>query len=104
MGLSAAAKQIVAALQQGATLKAHRTLDGEKIHQIHPLRGTAFAVPTAAVRDLEKRGWLRSNMKFPAATYLLTEQGSQAAVQPTAHWLRWCFLPRWHNRLSKPVP
>jgi len=94
MGLSPVAKQIIVAMQQGATLKAHRTLDGEKLHQIHPLQDAAFVVPTAAVRELEQRGWLRSNMKFPAATYLLTEQGSQATLQPPARWFRWRNLSR----------
>jgi hypothetical protein len=94
MGLSSAARQILAAMQQGATLKAHRTLDGAKLHQLHPLQGAAFVVPTAAVRELEERGWLRSNMKFPAATYLLTEQGSQVTLQPPARWFRWCNFSR----------
>ncbi len=88
MGLSPAAKQILAAMQQGASLKAHRTLDGLKLHKVHPLAGAAFEVPTSAVRALEKRGWLRSNMKFPAATYLLTEEGSQAIVAPRVRWFR----------------
>ncbi len=95
MGLSAAAKQILLALQVGASLKAHRTVDGVKQHKVHPLQGDAFMVPASAVRELEKRAWLRSNMKFPAATYLLTQAGSHANVNMPTRWWR---LPRLRHR------
>lgn len=81
MGLAAEAYQILQALDQGASLKVHRTLDGAKVHKVHPLQGVAYEVPTAVVRTLEKRGWLRSNMKFPVATYLLTPEGKKAISQ-----------------------
>ena len=81
MGLSAEASKILHALDQGASLKVHRTLDGAKVHKVHPLQGVAYEVPTDAVRTLEKRGWLRSNMKFPVATYLLTPEGKKAISQ-----------------------
>ena len=64
-------------MADGATLKAHRTLDGSKVHKLHPLEGDAVTVSSTVVRTLEKCGWVRSNMKFPAATYLLTEKGRQ---------------------------
>jgi hypothetical protein len=81
MRLSSEASRILQALEQGAALKAHRTLDGAKVHKMHPLQGVAYAVPTAAVRGLEKQGWVRSNMKFPVATYLLTVEGKKAILQ-----------------------
>lgn len=88
MGLSPEAIQILEAVRQGASLKAHRALDGTKIHKVHPLQADAFEVSEAAVRALEKRGWLRSNMKFPVATYLLTETGSKVTI-PAPLPVRW---------------
>ena len=64
----------------GATLKVHRTVDGEKTHRLHPLDGPAQSVERAAVEALKDSGLIRSNMKFPAATYLLTERGVAVAV------------------------
>ncbi len=66
----------MAALAQGATLKVHRTVDGDKNYVLHPLHGTACKELTAtAVAALVKKRLIVSNMKFPAATFLLTEQG-----------------------------
>ena len=95
MGLSPEAVQILSAVRQGASVKAHRALDGSKIHKVHPLQGDAFIVAEAAVRLLEKRGWLRSNLKFPVATYLLTEKGSTVTLPQLAAcpWRQWLY--RW---------
>jgi uncharacterized protein YjhX (UPF0386 family) len=81
MALSQETMQILHALVQGASLKVHRTLEGAKVHKLHPLQGAAIQVKATTVRNLERRGWLRSNMKFPVATYLLTEKGSEVALQ-----------------------
>jgi hypothetical protein len=67
-------------MKQGATLKVHRTLDGNKIHKLHLVEGTAVAVPHVVVRALEKGGWVQSNLKFPVATYLLTEKGRRIVL------------------------
>jgi hypothetical protein len=72
--------RILRAMAAGATLKAHRTVDGDKTHQLHPLNGPAQTVPRADVDFLKDHGLIRSNMKFPAATYLLTERGVRAAA------------------------
>jgi len=72
---------VLTALANGATLKAHRTLDGSKVHKLHPLQGEVILIPATVVRLLEQHGWVRSNMKFPAATYLLTEKGRQVVGQ-----------------------
>jgi len=89
MRLSTAAIQILQAIRQGATLKAHRTMDGAKIHKLHPLHGVACEVPTSAVRTLEKGGWVRSNMKFPVATYLLTTKGGVTSLAQVAKGYPW---------------
>jgi DNA-binding transcriptional regulator PaaX len=60
-------------------LKAHRTLDGEKVHRLHPLDGPPEQVDSAAVERLKRRGLIASNMKFPASVYLLTERGLEIA-------------------------
>lgn len=59
----------------GATLKVHRDLDGAKTHTLQPLAGPAEPVDRAAVEHLARHGLIASNMKFPAATYVLTERG-----------------------------
>ena len=71
--------RILRGMAAGATLKAHRMLDGEKTHRLHPLDGPALTVDSAAVEFLKDHGLIRSNMKFPAATYLLTESGVATA-------------------------
>lgn len=97
MALSREAIQIFHAVGQGATIKVHRTLDGAKRHKIHPLQADAFEVSAAAVHALEKRGWLRSNLKFPVATYLLTEQGRKATIpqRPGWQWRQWLHQWAW---------
>jgi len=65
-------------MREGATLKAHRTLDGEKTHRLHPLNGEPEIVERRVVESLVDFGLIQSNLKFPAATYVLTEDGVQA--------------------------
>lgn len=72
----AAAKALLVDLQNGAILKVHRTLDGAKVHKLHRHGVDATEINIAIVRYLEKQNLIQSNMKFPAATYLLTEQGA----------------------------
>ena len=66
------------AMAGGATLKVHRTLDGRKEYRLHHLQGGSDSVEPALVDRLLQRGWLDSNMKFPAATFLLTDAGRTA--------------------------
>jgi len=75
---------LLIALLDGAVLKAHRTLDGEKRHQLYVAGEAARAVDERLVRHLEQKQWIQSNMKFPAATYLLTAQGMVAARSLTS--------------------
>jgi hypothetical protein len=79
MNLSPAQRRILIAMREGATLKAHRTLDGEKMHRLHPLQGEPEPVDAADVEALRELGLIASNMKFPAATYVLTEKGLEIA-------------------------
>lgn len=76
-----AANVLLVALQEGAILKAHRTMDGEKVHKLHCQGREPTAVDNTIVRYLETHGLVCSNMKFPAATYLLTAQGVALAQE-----------------------
>ena len=83
MRLNGEQRRILAALQGGCYLKIHRTLDGEKVYRLHcPSDGDNAVedLPPAAVDALERHGYLQSNMKFPAATLLLTKRGAGAQV------------------------
>ncbi len=75
MRLSPVHRHILRAMLDGATLKVHRTLDGEKAHILHPLDGPDEIVDRGAVEHLRQHGLIASNMKFPVATYVLTELG-----------------------------
>lgn len=82
MPLTTAAQEVVRSLAEGWTLKAHRHLDGRKEYLLHPLgAGSPQAVSVETVRQLQRRQLVSSNMKFPAATYLLTERGQAIAAQ-----------------------
>lgn len=83
--LSPEETHLLLTIAQGATLKVHRTMDGAKEYRVHPLRGTAHAVPAPVVTALDKRGFIDSNMKFPAATFILTERGRAAVAALAPH-------------------
>jgi hypothetical protein len=91
MRLNGEQRRILQALQSGCHLKVHRDLDGAKVYRLHcPAASTAAGVNAAEevaagnVEALERRGYLQSNLKFPAAMLLLTERGLQAASTPAA--------------------
>ncbi len=73
------ASVLLVALLDGAVLKAHRTVDGKKIHKLYGADQTVTAINERLVRYLEHKRLICSNMKFPAATYLLTEEGLAVA-------------------------
>jgi hypothetical protein len=84
MALPPARARLLAAMAAGHVLKVHRTLDGEKAYRLHWLEGDEMAngVEEVAAVDVESllvRGLIVSNMKFPAATFLLTGAGLAAA-------------------------
>lgn len=71
--------QVLLGLAKGATLKAHRYLDGTKIYKLHSLDGEVEAVDSTTIGALKRKRLIDSNKKFPAATYLLTEKGRKLA-------------------------
>jgi hypothetical protein len=66
----------------GATLKVHRDLDGHKAHLLHPLAGEPTPVPSELVESLRNLGLIQSNLKFPAATYVLTDRALDTLTAP----------------------
>lgn len=81
-------RRLLTALAKGATLKAHRYESGDKSFQLHPLEGAPLSIPRRVIDRLEQAGLIESNMKFPAAVYLLTEQGRDAAARIAGHPVR----------------
>lgn len=80
-----AARDLLAALRGGAVLKVHRTLDGVKVYRLHGRGpGEGEVIAARLVDSLERGGFLQSNMKFPAATLLLTEKGLAATTADVA--------------------
>lgn len=77
--LSQPQRDLLCAMYVGAVLKVHRTVDGAKEHRLHPLNGEVCVVERTLVASLVTRRLIVSNMKFPAAVYLLTEAGVAAA-------------------------
>lgn len=80
MSLPDEAQSILAAMVQGAQLKSHRYLDGTKCYRLHPLDAPPTEVRKSSVDALLRQGMVTSNQKFPAATYMLTPEGRQAAA------------------------
>jgi hypothetical protein len=80
MGLGAAERNVLAALVSGYRLQSHRSLDGEKRYALHADGHPDQPVSAPVVERLRDRGLIESNMKFPAATYLLTVRGEQVAA------------------------
>ncbi len=84
MRLSAEHKHIIGELARGSRLKDHRNLDGDKTYKLHPLDDApAELVAAPIVADLKRHQLIESNMKFPAATYLLTDKGAALATSLT---------------------
>lgn len=78
--MSSRQERILCALATGYHLKAHRYLDGTKVCHLHAADGEIFAtLCDADVATLESDGLIAGNMKFPAATYLLTQRGALLA-------------------------
>lgn len=78
-------RHVLVAIVNGAHLKAHRHLDGQKVHKLHFVQpdlgqdNQELVIADAVVDNLRSRGLIDSNMKFPAATYLLTDKGAEVA-------------------------
>ncbi|MFN8491792.1 MAG: hypothetical protein U0350_29600 [Caldilineaceae bacterium] len=79
--LSQAHKHILIALAQGKRLQDHRDLDGGKVYKLHTLDSTPDEVVVGSlVLDLQHQQLIQSNLKFPAATYRLTDKGAALAA------------------------
>ncbi len=79
--LSREAQTVLVALVSGQHLKSHRDLDGAKVYALHDAANrTHTPVAAATVDELRTRGLIVGNMKFPAATYLLTVEGEKVAA------------------------
>ncbi|MDQ3249184.1 MAG: hypothetical protein M3Q45_08255 [Chloroflexota bacterium] len=84
MKLGADHKYILCALAGGSRLQDHRTVEGDKVYKLHPLDEAPGEMVVAATVDyLQRHGLIDSNMKFPAATYLLTDKGATVAATLT---------------------
>lgn len=78
MRLSSHQTTLLTAIASGDTLKVHRTVDGDKSYRLHPLNGAPpREIASADAVTLERNGLIVSNMKFPAATFQITERGVQ---------------------------
>lgn len=67
-------KDLLCALAEGCTLKAHRDLEGRKVYRLYRLDGAVENVSEAEVHRLVDMRLLESNKKFPAATFFLTDR------------------------------
>lgn len=82
--IAAHAQRVLAALAHGSCLKVHRTLDGAKIYRLATSDHThSEEIPAEVAISLEQANLIASNMKFPAATFLLTDKGALLAAQST---------------------
>jgi hypothetical protein len=89
MRLGRQEKEVLRALVSGHTLKSHRYLDGQKLYILHDTAtDAARPVDVATVERLRQRGLIAGNMKFPAATYILTTDGERVAASLTSAPLR----------------
>jgi hypothetical protein len=80
--LSEEHKFVLRSMLKGSQLKSHRYLDGVKVYRLHAVEdNNQRPVEAATVESLNNLGLIRSNMKFPAATYLLTQAGADTAAQ-----------------------
>ena len=83
--LSEAHKQLLCELARGSRLQDHRDVEGGKVYKLHALDNAPDTLISAAmVAYLQRHKLLESNMKFPAATYLLTDKGAAIATTLTA--------------------
>ena len=89
MRLGSEEKDVLRALVSGYQLKSHRYLDGQKEYTLHDTASDATSpVHVATVDRLRDLGLIVGNMKFPAATYMLTTEGERVAVSLTTSPLR----------------
>lgn len=77
MRLTAEQRRLLQALASGSTLKVYRTVDGAKVYKLHALAMSVVEeIAPAVVERLHRQRLIESNMKFPAAVFLLTDKGA----------------------------
>ena len=77
MKLSPNQEKLLLDIATGGTLKAQRDLEGNKRYWLRELNGEQHAILDQDIEILKRAQLIDSNMKFPAATYLLTDNGSR---------------------------
>lgn len=103
MRLNKAEQHVLAALVSGRHLKSHRYLDGTKLYALHNAANTEREpVAAATVDSLRARGLIVGNMKFPAATYLLTPRGADVASALTENPLKPLLSRLFRSTTSAP--
>src|SRR3712207_7524490 len=86
MRLGREEKEVLRALVSGYQLKSHRYLDGQKLYLLHDTATDAtHSVSVTTVDRLRDLGLIAGNMKFPAATYMLTSEGERMAARSEEH-------------------
>jgi hypothetical protein len=81
MRLRSEEKEILRALVSGYQLKSHRELDGSKLYALHNASDNSTRpVSVSSIERLRDLEFIAGNMKFPAATYLLTPKGERVAA------------------------
>ena len=85
MRLTSAQRDLLHAMNNGGTLKAHRYLDGTKEYRLHWLDRPAEIIERRVVDVLQDQGLIGSNKKFPAATFWLTETGRAQIDSSASH-------------------
>jgi hypothetical protein len=84
MRLRSEEKEVLRALVSGYQLKSHRYLNGQKLYTLHDTATDATqSVHVDIVERLRDLGLIAGNMKFPAATYMLTTEGERVAASLT---------------------
>ena len=79
---------VLVELSRGARLMDHRNLDGHKWFDITTPNGGHEVLSSRVIHQLQQDGLISSNMKFPAATYWLTELGQAAAHEASTIYNR----------------
>jgi hypothetical protein len=80
--LSNEQQRVLRSMLHGSQLKSHRSMDGAKVYHLHAIEdGAARTVTATTVEQLRNLGLISSNMKFPAAVYLLTHSGATVAYK-----------------------
>lgn len=73
-------QQVLIAIFNGAALRSHRDLEGNKHYALYEDAGE-HKIGRKTVLDLRNKRLLETNHKFPSATFLLTDRGYKIASQ-----------------------